>query len=164
MVAWSRAYRTMTPPTNLGDSPNTIDSHPAPERDVSPRNASIAMKCTDRPKRLYEIFQRCVQVPKGGVMVPPPPVPWPHIHARRCCIAKIRPSYCPRRQCRSPLSHKLLAKNEAGSPKLGASTLARKLDSVEGGSVRFIKAMRIIFAIIHLPTYLRSSVEKNDRT
>ena len=33
----------MTPPTNLGDSPNTIDSHPAPERDVSPRNASIAL-------------------------------------------------------------------------------------------------------------------------
>ena len=31
----------------------------------------------------------------------------------------------------SPLSHKLLAKNEAGSPKLGASTLANKLDSVE---------------------------------
>ena len=33
----------MTPPTYLGDSPNTIDSHPAPERDVSPRNASIAL-------------------------------------------------------------------------------------------------------------------------
>jgi hypothetical protein len=31
----------------------------------------------------------------------------------------------------SPLSHKLFAKNEAGSPKLGASTLARKLDSME---------------------------------
>jgi hypothetical protein len=33
----------------------------------------------------------------------------------------------------SPLSShtKLLAKNEAGSPELGASTLARKLDSVE---------------------------------
>ena len=56
MVAWSRAYRTMTPPTNLGDSPNTIDSHPAPERDVSPRNASIAIDAPIGQKGYTKIF------------------------------------------------------------------------------------------------------------
>ena len=31
------------PQSELGDSPNTIDSHPAPEQDETPRNAMIAI-------------------------------------------------------------------------------------------------------------------------
>ena len=56
MIAWSRAYRTMTPPTNLGDSPNTVDSHPAPERNVSPRNASIAIDAPIGQKGYTKFF------------------------------------------------------------------------------------------------------------
>ena len=56
MEAWSLAYRTMTPPTNLGDSPNTVDSHRALERDVSPRNASIAIDAPTGQKGYTKIF------------------------------------------------------------------------------------------------------------
>jgi hypothetical protein len=69
-----------------------------------------------------------VQVPKGGGRVKSRPVPWHH--ARRCCIAKIRQSYCLRRRVGS------WAKNEAGSPKLGASTLAKNLTLWKCGSAR----------------------------
>jgi hypothetical protein len=40
----------------LGDSPNTIDSHPTPERDVSPRNAMIAIDAPKGQKGYIEKF------------------------------------------------------------------------------------------------------------
>jgi hypothetical protein len=60
------------------------------------------------------------------------PVPWPHI----CTTTLHRENpaiVLPTKAVSVHLSrsHNLLAKNEAGSPKLGASTLARKLASVE---------------------------------
>ena len=40
----------------LGDSPNTVDSHPAPERNVSPRNASIAIDAPIGQKGYTKFF------------------------------------------------------------------------------------------------------------
>ncbi len=131
MIAWSRAYRTMTPPTNLGDSPNTVDSHPAPERNVSPRNASIAIDAPIGQKGYTKFFNsvcrylkveavRNLDRSRGRIYMHDNATSRKSGHrtAYEGCVG-------------SPLSHKVWAKNEAGSPKLGASTRARKLDSVE---------------------------------
>jgi hypothetical protein len=52
----------------------------------------------------------------------------------------------------SPLSHKVWAKNEAGSPKLGASTRARKLDSVE------LRERKITYSIEILPLLIIDAI------
>jgi hypothetical protein len=130
MVAWSRAYRAITPPTNLGDSPNTVDSLPTPERNVSPRNASIAIDAPTGRKGYVEIFNGvCRYLKVAG--------PGCH-HPFRGRIYMYDDAASRKSGNRTAYEDSVvtsptqtLAKDEAGSPKLGASTLARKLDSVE---------------------------------
>ena len=130
MVAWSLAYRTMTPPTNLGDSPNTVDSHRALERDVSPRNASIAIDAPTGQKGYTKIFNgvcRYLKVVGPGSHHPSRG----RIYMYDDAASRKSDKLTARGRCdRFTSPHKVWGKNEAGSPKLGASTRARKERSI----------------------------------
>ena len=134
MVAWSLAYCTMTPPTNLDDSPNTVDSHPAPnvpKRDVTTgNNTQFAIDAPTGQKGYTKIFNGvcrylkvvgpCSHHPSRG-----------RIYMYDDAASRKSDKLTARGRCdRFTSPHKVWGKNEAGSPKLGASTRARKERSI----------------------------------